>query len=230
MHPRRPAVIQVGIPWRPTDDRMPAFEQTTAFYRNHGFEVVAADQKRPGYHFNIAAARNRLVRELMRPSTVYVLSDADTIPQFESLCAAILGVLRGSGAVHLPYHLYEREGAGGGPNDPRYIDGACSGILVFGPEVWHTLAGQDEAFEGWGFEDTAFRLAHETLIGPMVRYAGTVRALRHTPAGQNNVPVNRRRYLQYRDAYGNQAAMRLLLGAPWPFSPQSAPAPATMSA
>lgn len=199
-------LFQVGIPWRPTADRTPAFEATAAFYRSHGFEVIASDAKRHHPQFNIAAARNYLVRTLMQPAEVYVLSDADTTPEFPALVEAIKAVLAGSPAVHLPYHLYRQE------SDGAFTENACSGVLVFGPSAWETLNGQDETFEGWGFEDTAFKLAHETLIGPMVRHSGVALARNHVPARKDRVSVNRRRYFRYREAYGHPEAMRALVG------------------
>ncbi len=201
--------VRVGIPWRETEDRLPAFEATKAWYERHGFEVFAADERKPQLHFSIAAARNHLVRTIMPRSDVYILSDADTIPEWGALKEAVFDVIRGSQSVHLPYHLYRHERG-------EFIEGACSGILVFGPQVWWSLSGQDENFRGWGFEDTAFRFAHETLVGPMIRHKGTVIAASHADARRDRLSVNRRRFQYYRSAYGQPEVMRALIGAPWP--------------
>jgi hypothetical protein len=210
-------LVRVGMPWRPTPDRIPAFEKTKHWYESHGLEVIPSDERRPQLHFNIAAARNHLVKTVMPRSDVYILSDADTIPEWTALKEAVLAVAHGSPFVHLPYNLYRHEGGDG------YIEGACSGILVFSYATWATLAGQDEQFRGWGFEDTAFALAHETLLGPMQRHKGTAVAAGHIPARRDRTSVNRRRWTYYRAAYGNVEQMRALIGAPWPERPPLVP-------
>jgi len=205
-------LVRVGIPWRPTPDRVPAFEKTKSWYERHGLTVFASDEKRPQLHFNIAAARNHLVKTVIPRSDVYILSDADTIPEWGALKEAVLAVAHGSPFVHLPYHLYRHESGG-------VVDGACSGILVFSYEAWAFLGGQDEQFRGWGFEDSSFRLAHETLLGPMVRHKGVATAAGHVPAKRDRTNVNRRRWTYYAAALGDTEQMRRLVGEPWPVPP-----------
>lgn len=210
-------LVRVGIPWRESPDRIPAFERTKSWYERHGLTVFAADEKRPQLHFNIAAARNHLVKTVIPRSDVYILSDADTIPEWAPLKEAVLAVAHGSPYVHLPYNLYRHEGTDG------FVEGACSGVLVFSYETWAALAGQDEQFRGWGFEDTAFALAHETLLGPLQRHKGVATAASHIPARRDRTSVNRRRWTYYRAAYGDPVQMRALVGEPWPVSQIAVP-------
>ena len=87
---------------------------------------------------------------------------------------------------------------------------ACSGVYVTTRRTWEAHGGQDERFRGWGFEDVAWYLAHETLLGaPPQRHEGRVYALNHaveTRAGdqyERNAGLMQR----YRDAAGDAAAM-----------------------
>lgn len=203
---------QVGIPWRPQPSRMQAFEETRAWYMEHGFEVIAGQhpehlEPKP---FNIAAARNQLVSYMAghaRSSNVITLSDGDTIPSIGSLMQAINAAQ--DGYVHLPYHLYI--GANG-----KLVPGACSGVMVFTPQAWASTNGQDELFEGWGYEDSAWRLAHEVLNGPIIRHHGIVQASMHDTAAKHPLLTrNRQRYRMYLDAYeqNDVARMQTLTGA-----------------
>ena len=122
--------------------------------------------------------------------------------------------------MQLPYTAYHwlgPEGSaqfaeGSAPQDCTYelVHRACSGVYVTTRRTWEAHGGQDERFRGWGFEDAAWYLAHETLLGaPPQRHDGRVYALNHdveTRAGdqyeRNTVLMQR-----YRDAAGDAAAM-----------------------
>ena len=70
--------------------------------------------------------------------------------------------------------------------------------------------GQDERFRGWGFEDAAWYLAHETLLGaPPQRHDGRVYALNHDVETRAGDQYERNTLLmqRYRDAAGHPAAM-----------------------
>ena len=80
---------------------------------------------------------------------------------------------RAAGRVQLPYTAYHwlgPEGSaqfaeGSAPQDCTYelVHRACSGVYVTTRRTWEAHGGQDERFRGWGFEDAAWYLAHETL-------------------------------------------------------------------
>ncbi|MET0163226.1 MAG: hypothetical protein ABW204_11275, partial [Microbacteriaceae bacterium] len=96
------------------------------------------------------------------------------------------------------------------------VRGACSGVYVATPETWAAHGGQDERFRGWGFEDAAWYLAHETLLGePPVRHPGRVYALHHVAEQRAGVQydANAERMERYRAAAGDRAAMARLVGA-----------------
>ena len=56
--------VEVGIPWRATPSRIPAFLETVEFYVRSGFWTNWADVK--SQPFNLAAVRNHLVRNVMK--------------------------------------------------------------------------------------------------------------------------------------------------------------------
>lgn len=179
--------------------------RTLKQYTDWGFEVHSAES--PAHAapapFNLAAARNHLVRGPLAGADVMILSDADTLPDRNSLEAAIYGASY-DGFVHLPYHLYRDEHG-------TFVDGATSGVYVFEPAAWEATNGQDEKFNGWGYEDAAWRLAHLTLRGPVVPHRGTVVAAGHDPAPRDHVAANRRRYRLYQEAFGDPVAMQDLV-------------------
>jgi hypothetical protein len=194
--------LQVGIPWRPTPSRLPAFQQTKAFWESLGFQVVTHDSGHAV--FNVAATRNQLVKIIRDRQELVIICDADTTCERGALEEAAEAA-RQDHLIHLPYHLY-RTSAG------QYLPGAASGILLFREHAWLRTNGQDEVFEGWGYEDTAFRLAQFTLNGPFVHHKGTATAAVHVEASLEQLPRNQSRYRQYVQAYGNVAAMQLLVG------------------
>jgi hypothetical protein len=191
--------IEVGIPWRAHHSRLESYERTCDWYTTHGFDVIAGEDPEFGERpFNISAARNFLVREHMK-SDVMILSDADTLPEKGALLEAIDGAYR-DGLVHLPYHLY-RDDAG------TFTQGATSGIFVFTRSAYEATNGFDPRFEGWGYEDSAWRLAHLTLAGPIPRSRGTVTAASHAPASRSQVSPNAALYGLYQAAYGSPERM-----------------------
>jgi hypothetical protein len=96
------------------------------------------------------------------------------------------------------------------------VIGACSGVYVTTPRTWERHGGQDERFRGWGFEDAAWYLAHDTLLGaPPVRHVGSVYALHHPAEARAgaNYEANVARMEGYRTAAGDPIAMAQLVAA-----------------
>lgn len=199
----------VVIPWRATPDRVAAFEMVHSRYIRLGYDVWMADSNHP--QFNRAAARNVAVRIAERHhADVVVIGDADTIVEPDPMVKAITAAAT-SGRVHLPYTTYHRDQAGGARLDLSAF--AWSGVLVATPATWWCIGGQDERFDCWSPEDYAFRFAHETLLGPMVRHEGTAVALDHRPDRGTDEQIERTTalYQRYLAARGDRAAMRGLV-------------------
>lgn len=223
------SAVSVIIPWRPAPSRVPAFRAVTGWYAREFPEFTVSTIDTEDEVFVLAACRNRGIAAAGEDDVV-VVNDADTIPEPAALREAIAAA-RTSGLVHLPYTAYHWLGAGGtaqyfGGTDPEdcefeLVRGACSGVYVTTPRTWAAHGGQDERFRGWGYEDAAWNLAHQTLLGaPPQRHEGRVYALHHvaeTRAGAR-FEANAARMERYRSAAGDPDAMRALVNEREPAS------------
>jgi hypothetical protein len=216
---------RIVIPWRPAPSRTDAFERVSAWYRREFPELALHTVDTGDVPFVLAACRNAGMRAA-EPDEVVIVGDADTIPEREPLIAAIRAAAV-SASVQLPYDEYRWLGRTGSADHAagiplahcaveQYVDGACSGVYVATPRTWFAHGGQDEAFRGWGFEDAAWFLAHETLLGtPPQRHPGRVYALHHVGEVRAGAAydANAERMQSYRAAAGDRAAMSRLTGA-----------------
>jgi len=213
----------VVIPWRPAPSRLPAFERVLAWYRTElpefRIETVDSDDE----VFVLARTRNLAVDRLVDLDDVVVINDADTLPEPGPLRAAVAAA-PASGRVHLPYTSYRWLGpegtaeveAGTAPSECAHVlvHGACSGVYVTTARTWAAHGGQDERFRGWGYEDSAWRLAHETILGaPPQRHEGVVYALSHEPELRSGEQYDRNAALmeRYRAAADDPVAMAALV-------------------
>jgi len=170
--------------------------------------------------FNLAACRNRGVVEAEHDTVV--VADADTIPDLAALVTAINTVAQGD-TTHLPFRT------------ARFIDGRATqrvlrgvraisqpgyehpfhygSLMVTTKDIWARHGGQDERFIGWGYEDWAWKLAHDTLIGPVTIHEGRLICLHHEPApkGQDILSVGEDLYARYQAASGDRDAMTHLV-------------------
>lgn len=217
------ALVSVIIPWRPQPSRLPAFEAVVDWYRTTlpGVDIVTVDSGEDA--FNLSRCRNLGVAAIGDESQVVIINDADTIPERGALLEAIAAAST-SGLVHLPYTEYRWLGGTGTAQfvagvplehcEFELVDGACSGVYVTTPASWLSHGGQDERFRGWGFEDAAWHLAHEALLGEVPRrHVGTVFALHHEPQLREGLQFDANAGLmqQYRDAATDPTAMRQLV-------------------
>ncbi|CAN5141778.1 hypothetical protein BH09ACT1_BH09ACT1_22450 [soil metagenome] len=212
-----PTVI---IPWRPQPSRIAAFDIVLDWYRTNlpGADIRLVDSVDPV--FNLAQCRNSGIASVDDPAEVVIIGDADTLPELPALLAAIEAAAS-DGLVHLPYTEYRWLGAAGtaqltdGAALPEcefeLVRGACSGVYVTTPATWRRHAGQDERFRGWGFEDAAWYLAHETLLGEAPRrHEGRVYALHHKAEVREgeHYEANAALMQGYRDAASSPESMR----------------------
>lgn len=99
----------------------------------------------------------------------------------------------------------------------RELHDACSSCVVVSRTLWDEVGGFDERFEGWGWEDVAFRVACETFSGsPMVNIGGVCWHLHHRPSHENNArevtfQANKARGDRYREARWDATAMRAII-------------------
>jgi hypothetical protein len=213
----------VLIPWRPQPSRVPAFDTVVAWYRGVFGDVDIRTVDSEDEVFNLARCRNLGIALVGNPDQVVIINDADTIPERDALLEAVHSAAT-SGLVHLPYDEYRWLGAEGTAQltagadldqaSFELVHGACSGVYVTTPATWWAHGGQDESFRGWGFEDAAWYLAHETLLGEEPRrHSGRVFALHHEAAAREGeqYEANARLMEDYRAAAGDADAMRQLV-------------------
>lgn len=218
-------MLTVLIPWRPQPTRIAAFDAVTDWYRKNFGEVDIRTVDSDDDVFNLARCRNHAIASVSDPDEVVIINDADTIPQRSALREAIAAA-SDSGLVHLPYTEYHWLGgtgtaqyaAGVGLDDCDFelVRGACSGVYVTTPATWAEHGGQDERFRGWGFEDAAWYVAHETLLGEAPRrHGGRVYALNHEAQVREGpqYDANAGLMADYRAASSSSGAMRQLVSA-----------------
>lgn len=231
-------MVTVLIPWRPQPSRLAAFAAVMLWYRENLPRVDIRTVDSADEIFTLARCRNDGISSIGDRDEVVVINDADTLPQLEPLLAAIAAAAQ-SGLVHLPYEEYRWLGARGTAQyaegsdldvcDFELVRGACSGIYVTTPATWWSHGGQDERFRGWGFEDAAWYVAHETLLGEAPRRTpGRVYALHHEAQVREGPQYDANATLMqgYRDAAETPERMRrFLLTAPIDVSASADPVP-----
>lgn len=86
----------------------------------------------------------------------------------------------------------------------------CTALMVVRADVWDEVGGYDERFVGWGCEDTAFRLALETLYPTTEQPAptATTYALWHEAASREHFGANAALVGEYMTASSSPEAMR----------------------
>jgi hypothetical protein len=187
--------VFIGMIWRATPDRMVSFRRTVEFWQQLG-EVRFFDS---GHRiFNRAASRNLAVREAERLGHwKLTVTDADTIPEHRPVLDAYAAVT--DHAVLDPADRVMGE-----------FPFSCGGVYVTTVNGWFSVGGQDELFTRWSPEDFAFKLAHETLVGPMVRHEGVLLSLGHgqSERAENEDDPEVQLYRRYEHANGNPEAMR----------------------
>ena len=189
-------------------------------------EVIVGEN--PG-EFN----RSRSINDAFSRSTgsVVIVADADTVFYPEVIERAIEAVQQRRTWV-LPYEFYDRvhpqstdqileqpptaEIPKGTYLADDSITIACSGVLVLPREAFEVVHGFDPRFDGWGYEDVAFRdsvdvlwAKHERILGERVLH------LWHPPGlqfSQPNIRFNADLAGRYANAIPNPILMQNLVG------------------
>jgi hypothetical protein len=217
--------VAVVIPWRPgSAQRNAHHDYVRAHLRSLLHDAVHLDADSGHTPFSRAGSRNEAVRQAQAAGAdTVVLCDADTLAEAEPLHAAISAAA--DGVLHLPYTWYRGLSE---PGTAAYLSGAdpaacptdwahewaTGGVLVIQTTAWWTAGGMDEAFTGWGFEDTAFRTAADALLGPTVKHDGTITHLWHpleSGLGSAQHVAGGQRMQRYIAATGDPDAIRTLL-------------------
>lgn len=206
------------MPWRPTPDRVPAFQRCSRYWEQHGHTVIQADSN-PDKPFNRSQARNNAVRQAT--SDVIILADADILPARIDILGQATIIAADLDTAVWPYHTYRLLSADAvtAPKLSRVrpvrqfpAKWRPGGLTVITRRAYQRVGGYDENFgAGWGYEDGAFLLACETLL-TVHHLRGVLYAFDH-PGDRVRDRANRRRYTIYQRAQNNPEHMRRLTGA-----------------
>ena len=200
--------IVVVIPWRETPSRLEPLRALLDWYKTNlpDIEILYADE--PGDVWLPSHSRNLGVRKAQEADCdIVILNDADTLPELSSLLEAAR-LAYSDGMVHNPYTLcktftYEdSQPYYAGQKQLHELRGmdhttANGGIYVCRPEAWWKVGGMDEKFMQWGYEDSAFDIAHSIINGTgIVKNPGTIYSLGHSlqihDKGYNQNAMNNR--------------------------------------
>jgi hypothetical protein len=214
--------ITVAMPWRPTPDRVRAYERVSRFWLEEmGLELITADSGAGA--FNRSEARNNAVEAVT--TEIVIVADADVMPQPMALAMALMDGI--GGEVCWLYDEYRII-------DPFWIDapnpwmgqrmrcfcgqmlpgccGAVSGLFICRTETYWRLGGHDVRFGAqWGGEDNAFACAAATLAGAR-RVPGLAVSFDHD--AERNVRNISHWLAVYDTAMGDPHAMEELLMDP----------------
>lgn len=199
--------------------------------------------------FNRSQAINR-ASEAAGEWDVALVIDGDTVSEPDAVRRAVAYALAtgGLGIAHdkrvmmteratrqaLSGRLPERQWGQRGNQVTVYTDSVSCAVAI-ARRTWEATGGFDERFVGWGFEDTAFEVAAQTLTGtPLRREDSTCYHLWHptSPEAKRDSPTYganrdlRDRYLRARGSM--RRVMAILAGEPDPPPTRYEPIPRTL--
>lgn len=204
--------LGIVIPWRAQPSRVYAFDAVVARYANQFPEAKIYFADKEGERWNISGSRNLGCEMAIADGCdVMLVSDADvyldayvieqsmkeateqelvSIPYTKAVFVNkedSLSIIRGD--------ISDITKLNDGSTPHRYqVGGAC----VITPQVFEKLNGWDERFVGWGYEDLAFRTAHERLIGKeMHRSEGFIDFLYHKDRDKELLRLNEKLFDKY---------------------------------
>lgn len=204
--------VQVVIPWRPSPERMAAFERTMQFWNYVGWPVVFGDSP-ADKPFSLAQARNRGVAKTS--AQIVVVSDADTIPTLQNVVRAVDDPGPGVTWVFSHYRRIHQDWVDkpdlmGAPLIESWENG-LGGCYVCKRSTYFYIGGTDPRFIEWGFEDTSMYAVASTLAQAR-RMPGVIFSFEHdggwTKRGNQ---ANRPLFTPYYSARRKPWMMRALL-------------------
>lgn len=187
--------------------------------------IVIGDHGGRGDPFSRGVARNRAFSAAV--GDAIIIADADTFVPLKSIVTALVHLDNGAPWV-LPYDVYWNLDQATTERVLRHspshfsmdgifqyehrIEGSTAGTLIMRPAAFQAVGGYDERFVGWGYEDNAFALALDTLVGPHATVQGSAYHLWHPRNEGDNfsqpfIDPNRALYERYRLAATSPNAM-----------------------
>jgi hypothetical protein len=193
----------IFIPWRGGNTtREEAFAETwRRLWKPLGIAVYTGDSEETP--FNRGASRNAAAAG--RAWDVALFADADVLLSPKNIHAALDAAYLEDVVVfpHDRYHALSRSGrvqrASTAPTN--------GGALAISRTAWGLVQGFDARFKGWGWEDFAFKMATETILGDPIRIPGPMSELFHQKTGRGRPDTDRALGQRYRRAVGDREAM-----------------------
>jgi hypothetical protein len=212
--------VAVVIPWRPTPDRIQAFQAVRDWYTSEFPDWLFGTADNGAEPFSRAGSRNACVRLAEEwGADVVVVNDADTIPERHGVVGAVGATTHGGlhfGLTTMRY-LTEDETAAyyrGVPID-RTGRPHDSSVFAITPDNYWRAGGQDERFSGYGGEDNAFHAACQCLLGSVTWHPGAAISLWHDGScrdiGSERWKPNSELNQRYQRAVVEQRRMRALI-------------------
>lgn len=217
--------LSIIIPWRNDGGRrLEIFDWVMKRYHAlfPGAQIILGIDD--GEPFNRSKARNNAFRKVDRK---YVLiGDADTVPFQENIMEGLTALV-GTANWVIPYQTYfalTKESSDIILNSPyqdvlfaglkhEFAFQSWAGQLLMRSDDFRKTGGYDERFENWGFEDEAFLMCLDAILGPHSRTRGNTYHLWHPrPAesvdvGKHDNPPNENLCNQYRELRNNRDGM-----------------------
>lgn len=163
--------LSVLIPWR-TDNgpRQEALDYILPYWEATGVQVCIGEDPGPG-PFNCSRAQNRAFR--LAKHQKLVMYGADQLPDLDVLLDSSARLDREPWVPLYNQTGYYSRGtsaqllAGEPLHEARleYVLPFCTGLVGLSSDAYRAVGGMDERFEGWGYEDAAFRLSLECTFG-----------------------------------------------------------------
>lgn len=181
---------------------------------------IGLDESEP---FNRSKAINNAARQAT--GDIFMIVDTDVIFSPDMLNRIRLGLhvhpwlIPFTNGYRLTQAASERLIGEGLPRDIKIkvadvlLNDTTPGVLVnvMRRRCFEAVSGFDETFDGWGYEDTAFLLAMDTINGRHYRMEGNVYHLWHPPASDVYYQRNRELTQAYFDTSGDVDRMKKLI-------------------
>ena len=186
--------LSVIIPWSPYSSlrRVKILNWILSRYECQmpEVEVVMGKHCADGAFFNRSLARNNGVNRSSRD--ILLIADGDTIPERETIEMAIDKLTEAPWVI--PYADDQYYNINIESSDKILAGNPCvsigsfgwdhklmswAGLLLIKTDDFHKIGGYDERFVGWGWEDLAFRVTADNVLGKYHRSPGRALHLWH---------------------------------------------------
>jgi hypothetical protein len=166
------------IPLRLSELREPPFRYLENWLKTEFVDIPIYLSDSVGERFNVSEARNRGCLQAINDGVgILMVLDADTLVSKSVIDGAMKLAEGGELVMSKGYVLLtesETVDILKGEELPKVFEekifqNTPGGLWVMTPEVFRSINGWDEQFEGWGYEDTALLVAYKKIYGKRAR-------------------------------------------------------------